>query len=84
MANSKERDHDDWVQLFREVDPKFTVKNIKTPPGSDLSMVEVVWDEGTTTKVTLTNGLTNGTSNHSTEDHTPAAQQQPALPEVPI
>ena len=44
MANAKERDRNDWVDLFASIDPRFKVQNIVTPEKSQLSIVEVVWD----------------------------------------
>ena len=44
MANAKERDRNDWIQLLKDTDPRFVFKNVRTPPRSNLSTVEVVWD----------------------------------------
>ena len=57
MANSKERDRSDWVQLFKEADSRFSVEGIKTPLKSELSMVEIVWDK----KLSFREHLVNGT-----------------------
>lgn len=46
--NSRERDADDWDQLLRFCDPRFKLKSIKCSPGSILSVIEVVWEEGFT------------------------------------
>lgn len=44
MANSKERDLNDWFELLKEADPGFVLKNVKTPPNSELTTVAVVWE----------------------------------------
>ena len=44
MANAKERDRNDWIQLLKGADARFVFKDVQTPPRSDLSMVEVVWE----------------------------------------
>jgi O-methyltransferase domain len=44
FTNSKERDRNDWIELLKEADPGFVLKNIKTPPKSELSLVEIVWE----------------------------------------
>ena len=45
MANAKERDRNDWIQLLKETDPRFVLKDICTPPTSELSTVQILWDE---------------------------------------
>lgn len=44
MANSKERDWNDWIELLKEADPGFVLKSVKTPPESELSTVAIVWE----------------------------------------
>lgn len=44
MANSKERDLNDWIELLKEADPGFVLKGVKTPPNSELTTVAVVWE----------------------------------------
>lgn len=44
MANSKERDWNDWIELLKEADPGFVLKSVKTPTKSELTTVAVVWE----------------------------------------
>lgn len=44
FMNSKERDRIDWIELLNEADPGFVLKSVKTPPKSELSLVEIVWE----------------------------------------
>lgn len=44
MHNALERDEDEWRQLFAETDPRLRLVAIRTPPGSALSLIEVVLD----------------------------------------
>jgi hypothetical protein len=44
MANSKERDWNDWVALLKEADTGFVLKGAKTPTKSELTVVEIVWE----------------------------------------
>lgn len=44
LANSKERDRNDWIELLKEADPGFVFKGVTTPAKSELSLVEVVWE----------------------------------------
>ena len=57
MANSKERDRQDWIELLKEADPRFTLIGIQTPPKSELSMVEVMWEGPSAADAQLTNGV---------------------------
>ncbi len=41
--NAKERDVDDWVQLFECADSRFEFLGVKQPAGSRLGIIEVVW-----------------------------------------
>lgn len=43
LLNARERDSDDWADLFNHAHPKFQLKSITTPRGSNLSVIEVVW-----------------------------------------
>lgn len=45
LFNSKEREKDDWVRLLKEADPRFKLLDIKQPPRSKLSFIEVIWRE---------------------------------------
>ena len=56
MANSKERDRQDWIELLKEADPRFKLIGIQTPPKSELSMVEVIWEGASAADGQLTNG----------------------------
>ena len=44
MVNAKERGRDDWAKLFREADEKFRFLGARTPPDSQLSLVEAIWE----------------------------------------
>ena len=44
LANSKERDQNDWIELLKEADAGFVFKSVKTPPKSELAVVEAVWE----------------------------------------
>ena len=57
MANSKERDRQDWIELLKQADPRFTLIGIQTPPKSELSMVEVMWEGPSAADAQLTNGV---------------------------
>ena len=41
--NAKERDIDDWINLFGTADPRFRFLGFKQPPGSSLAIMEVDW-----------------------------------------
>ena len=41
--NAKERDEDDWAHLLQRADRRFHIVDIKQPPGSTLSIIEVRW-----------------------------------------
>ena len=41
MFNAKERDWNDWLQLFAEADPGFVLKSASTPPKSELAVIVV-------------------------------------------
>jgi len=42
MHNALERDEEEWRQLFAETDSRLRLVAIRTPPGSALSLIEVV------------------------------------------
>ena len=44
LQNAKERDADDWIQLFLDTDPRFKVLVIKQPQFSKLGIIEAIWD----------------------------------------
>ena len=43
LFNSRERDGDDWAQLFREADRRFSISRAYVPQGSVMGIIEVVW-----------------------------------------
>jgi hypothetical protein len=45
IGNARERDLDQWKALFAETDHRFVCKGMEQPPGSLLSMLEVIWQE---------------------------------------
>ena len=44
IQNAKERDADDWKQLFQNADPRFKFCGAKKPPLSTLAIMEVSWE----------------------------------------
>ncbi|TVY52432.1 O-methyltransferase bik3 [Lachnellula cervina] len=48
ICNARERDEEDWRQVFTEADSRFKVPRVFTPKGAALGIVDVVW-EGLTT-----------------------------------
>ncbi|THV55936.1 hypothetical protein BGAL_0002g00920 [Botrytis galanthina] len=46
LQNSRERELEDWAKLFKDADPRFTFKGGKQPAGSNLWILEAVWDGG--------------------------------------
>ncbi|TVY82896.1 O-methyltransferase aurJ [Lachnellula suecica] len=48
IQNAKERDADDWEQLFEFADSRFKFQGITKPNGSTLSIVNASWDEKST------------------------------------
>lgn len=42
--NSKERDRDDWAQLFQDADPRFRFVGLKQPAFSELGIIEAAWE----------------------------------------
>ena len=45
MFNAKEREMHEWTAIIEAADPRLKVKNVVTPRGSTLSMIEVIIDE---------------------------------------
>jgi len=43
IGNAKERDLNDWKGLLEEIDTRYQLQEVYQPPGSTLSIVEVVW-----------------------------------------
>ncbi|TGO45865.1 hypothetical protein BCON_0360g00090 [Botryotinia convoluta] len=44
LQNSRERELEDWAKLFEDADPRFTFKGGNQPAGSNLWILEAVWD----------------------------------------
>lgn len=44
MLNSKERTASDWSALFARLGNDFRLLDITTPPLSELSIIEVIWE----------------------------------------
>ncbi len=44
LANARERDWSDWVNLLKVTDPAFVLKGHKTPPTSELTLLEIMWE----------------------------------------
>lgn len=47
ILNARERDADEWESLFAEADPRFEVQDVKRPNGSNLAIMEAIWNERT-------------------------------------
>ncbi|KAI1843519.1 hypothetical protein JX266_010345 [Neoarthrinium moseri] len=43
VFNAMDRSKEDWYALFAKTDERFKVVSITTPPGSGMSIIEVVW-----------------------------------------
>lgn len=41
--NAKERDAEEWTNLFAAADPHFKITRIGTSPGSLLAVIEATW-----------------------------------------
>jgi len=44
IQNAKERDYDDWRQLFDAADPGFKMQPILKPIASTLSFIYAIWE----------------------------------------
>lgn len=44
LCNARERERDDWVDIFKQVDERFKVVNAYVPKGAALGIVEAVWE----------------------------------------
>lgn len=44
IANSRERELDEWKALFGNADPRFVFRGVEQPSGSNLSILEVTWE----------------------------------------
>lgn len=45
ILNARERDADEWESLFAEADPRFEFQDVKRPNGSNLAIIEAIWNE---------------------------------------
>lgn len=43
LFNAREREEADWIELFRQADPRFSVIRIWTPQGATMAIIEVSW-----------------------------------------
>ena len=44
ITNSKEREMNEWADLFKEADPRFKFKGGFKPEGSRLWIIEAIWN----------------------------------------
>jgi hypothetical protein len=44
VGNAKERDVEEWKELFEKADERFAWKGAKVPVGSRLGVLEWVWE----------------------------------------
>ncbi|KAI9663956.1 MAG: hypothetical protein M1821_007447 [Bathelium mastoideum] len=44
ILNAKERDLDDWKELFQKADSRFHYRGVKTPHESSMGILEFVWE----------------------------------------
>lgn len=44
ILNARERDADEWRSLFAEADPRFEFQGVKRPSGSNLAIMEAIWN----------------------------------------
>lgn len=44
ILNARERDADEWGSLFAEPDPRFDFQGVKRPSGSNLAIMEAIWN----------------------------------------
>ena len=45
ILNARERDADEWRALIAEADPRFKFQGVKRPHGSNLAIIEAIWNE---------------------------------------
>ena len=45
MLNAKEREYDDWAELFRGADERFRFLGVQHPPGAQEAIIEACWEE---------------------------------------
>ena len=44
ILNARERDADEWESLFTEADARFEFQGVKRPNGSNLAIMEAIWN----------------------------------------
>jgi len=44
ILNARERDADEWGSLFAEADPRFDFQGVKRLNGSNLAIIEAIWN----------------------------------------
>lgn len=44
LSNARERDMDDWMNLFKQADSRFVFLGIKTLENCPVAIIEAVWD----------------------------------------
>ena len=44
ILNARERDADEWRALIAEADPRFRFQGVKRPHGSNLAIMEAIWN----------------------------------------
>ena len=45
ILNARERDADEWRWLFKEADPRFVFLGVKRSKGSNLAIMEAIWNK---------------------------------------
>ena len=44
IQNSRERETQDWEDLFKDADPRFKFLGIQQPQGSKLAIIQAIWE----------------------------------------
>ena len=47
ILNARERNADEWRALIAEVDPRYKFQGVKRPHGSNLAIMEAIWNGST-------------------------------------
>lgn len=50
LFNGKERDAEDWKQLFQDADPRFKFLGISVAPGIPLAVIQAQWEQSSIAK----------------------------------
>ena len=45
LQNARERELDDWEEMFRQADPRFKWVGAKVKEGDSSAVIEIIWDE---------------------------------------